>query len=44
MLVLDGSVVQFNRMLGEGWGQEAVGDGVNRMGMRNIVVSLCAEF
>ena len=40
MCISDGRVVQFPRMLREGWGQEGVGDGVDRLGVCNIVSSL----
>ena len=32
---LDGAVVWFNWLLGEGWGREAVGNGVGRMSVRH---------
>ena len=34
--VLDRSVGRFYRMHGEGWGQESVSDGVDRLGMRHL--------
>ena len=34
--VLDRSVGRFSQMLGEGWGWEAVGDGVDRLGVRHL--------
>ena len=36
MGVSDGAVAWFTWLLGEGWGREAVGDGINQLGMRHI--------
>ena len=36
MSVLDGRVVWFKRMIGEGWVQEAVVNGVDRLGVRQL--------
>ena len=34
--VSDRSVCRFSQMLGEGWGWEAVGDGVDRLGVHHL--------
>ena len=38
MRVSDGSVARFPRLLGEGWGQESVGNDVDRLGVRHLVI------
>ena len=44
MSVSNGRVDQFHRLIGEGWGQEAVGDGVDLLGVCHLVFfSLVAD-
>ena len=43
MCVSDGRVLRFNRLLGEGWRQEAVGDGFDQLGMSHLLFSLGAD-
>ena len=39
MDALDGHIVRFTRLLGEGWVQEAVDDGVDRLDMHDLISS-----
>ena len=42
--VSDGAVARFPQLLGEGWGHEVVGNGVDRLGVRHILFfSLVAD-
>ena len=36
MSVLDGAVARFPQLIGEGWVQEAVVNGVDRLGVRQL--------
>ena len=36
MGVSDQTLAQFPQLLGEGWGQEAVGNSVDRLGVRHL--------
>ena len=38
MSVSDGRVVQFPRLLGEVWGQEAAGDGIDQYSVRHVIL------
>ena len=43
MRISDGHVVRFLWMLGEGWGREAVYDGVDRQGVRHLLFFLAVD-